>query len=60
MNVSVYLRTLIAGIRKVWCFMLQNIIFVVLVVAAVAATGFVWWFENHDEKTNSKNENEGN
>ena len=40
--------------------MLEHIIFVVLIVAALGAAVFVWWFENHDEKTDSKNEKEGN
>ena len=29
-------------------------------VAVIGAGIFMWWFENHDEKTDSGNEKEGN
>ena len=41
-------------------FMAQNILFVFLCAVAVAATVFIWWFENHNDKTDHKNGNEGN
>ena len=29
-------------------------------IAVIGAAIFMWWFENHDEKTDSGNEKEGN
>ena len=31
-----------------------------MVLMVIGAAIFMWWFENHDEKTDSGNEKEGN
>ena len=41
--------------QKGMVLMVEHILFAVLTAAI-----FMWWFENHDEKTDSGNEKEGN
>ena len=33
--------------------MVEHILFAVLTAAVIGAAIFMWWFENHDEKTDS-------
>ena len=43
--------------QKGMVLMVEHILFAVLTAGAAI---FMWWFENHDEKTDSGNEKEGN
>ena len=45
--------------QKGMILMVEHILFAVL-TAVIGAAIFMWWFENHDEKTDSGNEKEGN
>ena len=46
--------------QKGMVLMVEHILFAVLTAAVIGAAIFMWWFENHDEKPNEKNEKEGN
>lgn len=46
--------------QKGMILMVEHILFAVLTAAVIGAAIFMWWFENHDEKTYSGNEKEGN
>ena len=46
--------------QKGMVLMVEHILFAVLTAAVIGAAIFMWWFENHDEKTDSGNEKEGN
>ena len=45
--------------QKGMVLMVEHILFAVLTAAVIGAAIFMWWFENHDEKTDSGNEKEG-
>ena len=45
--------------QKGMILMVEHILFAVLTAAVIGAAIFMWWFENHDEKTDSGNEKEG-
>jgi hypothetical protein len=49
-----------AQVSERYGFMVEHILFAVLTAAVIGAGIFMWWFENHDEKPNEKNEKEGN
>ena len=42
--------------QKGMVLMVEHILFAVLTAAVIGAAIFMWWFENHDEKTDSGNE----
>ena len=46
--------------QKGMVLMVEHILCAVLTAAVIGAAIFMWWFENHDEKTDSGNEKEGN
>lgn len=46
--------------QKGMVLMVEHILFAVLTAAVIGVGIFMWWFENHDDKTDSKNEKEGN
>ena len=46
--------------QKGMILMVEHILFAVLTAAVIGAAIFMWWFENHDEKTDSGNEKEWN
>ena len=46
--------------QKGMVLMVEHILFAVLTTAVIGAAIIMWWFENHDEKTDSGNEKEGN
>ena len=46
--------------QKCMILMVEHILFAVLTAAVIGAAIFMWWFENHDGKTDSGNEKEGN
>ena len=46
--------------QKGMVLMVEHILFAVLTAAVIGAAIFMRWFENHDEKTDSGNEKEGN
>ena len=46
--------------QKGMVLMVEHILFTVLTAAVIGAGIFMWWIENHDYKTDSKNEKEGN
>ena len=46
--------------QKGMVLMVEHILFAVLTAAVIGAAIFMCWFENHDEKTDSGNEKEGN
>ena len=46
--------------QKGMVLMVEHILFAVLTAAVIGAAIFMWWFENHDEKTDSGNEKEWN
>ena len=46
--------------QKGMVLMVEHILFAVLTAAVIGAAIFMGWFENHDEKTDSGNEKEGN
>lgn len=46
--------------QKGMVLMVEHILFAVLTAAVIGAAIFMWWFENHDKKTDSGNEKEGN
>ena len=46
--------------QKGMVLMVEHILFAVLTAAVIGAAIFMWWFEYHDEKTDSGNEKEGN
>ena len=45
--------------QKGMVLMVEHILFAVLTAAVIGAAIFMWWIENHDEKTDSGNEKEG-
>ena len=46
--------------QKGMVLMVEHILFAVLTAAVIGSAIFMWWFEKHDEKTDSGNEKEGN
>lgn len=40
--------------------MVENILVIILTAIVTGVAVFIWWFENHSEKTDGKTEKEGN